>query len=145
MQDIHTIYPECMTVELSNSSPFIHANYLDLNIYIDNNKFKIGLFDKRRLFNFDILGFPHIMSNIPPYIASNTFLSQIGRFTKICGNNPEDFKHNMQLLILKFTQNGFSKNILFKLFSKFRLKNVHTRVFLNCFWENYDGRSLFTR
>jgi hypothetical protein len=63
--DIGSIYPRCMEVECSNCPPFVEANYLDLHLYIHNDRIKVGLYDKRRDFKFTILGFPNFYSNLP--------------------------------------------------------------------------------
>ena len=54
-------------LELKNTttSP-TEANYLDMNIRIDNgNKFICQLYDKRNDFNFNVVSMPNLSSNVP--------------------------------------------------------------------------------
>ena len=105
--EIDNIYPDCMVVEGTSMEPFTSAHYLDLNIEVVNDKFRVELYDKRRDFNFTILGFPHFLSNVPMAQTKNTFCGQIIRYHRICGNNNSNFVYNLKLLIKKFKNNSF--------------------------------------
>jgi hypothetical protein len=127
--DLSNIYPSSMEIEPSNSAPYTQANYLDINI---NCKaiLKIKLYDKKRDFNFEILGFPHITSNIPQYITFNTYSAQVLRFANICSDNITDFNFNLRRLNTIFIKNGFGLFTLFKLYKKIFFKFIYHRDLL---------------
>ena len=49
--------------------------YLDLDITITSNQFITKIYDKREDFNFDIINFPHLDSNIPNTSAYGVFIN----------------------------------------------------------------------
>ena len=59
------IYPSQLTVEKANKSDHL-ADYLDLTFIIDSGgKLSTRLYDKRDDFDFHIVNFPFLSSNIP--------------------------------------------------------------------------------
>ena len=59
------IYPSQLTVEKANKSDHL-ADYLDLTFIIDSGgKLSTRLYDKRDNFDFHIVNFPFLSSNIP--------------------------------------------------------------------------------
>ena len=59
------IYPSKLTVEKANKSHHL-ADYLDLTFIIDSGgKLSFTLYDKRDDFDFHIVNFPFLSSNIP--------------------------------------------------------------------------------
>ena len=58
------------------------ASFLDLSIIIENNKFKIQLYDKRYAFPFSIVGMPHLDSYITSNIYNASIASEILRFAR---------------------------------------------------------------
>ena len=59
------IYPSQLTVEKTNKSDHL-ADYLDLTFIIDSGgKLSTRLYDKRDDFDFHIVNFPYLSSNIP--------------------------------------------------------------------------------
>ena len=59
------IYPSLLTVEKANKSDHL-ADYLDLTFIIDSGgKLSTRLYDKRDNFDFHIVNFPFLSSNIP--------------------------------------------------------------------------------
>ena len=62
---VKEIYPSQLTVEKANTSDDL-ANYLDLTFIIEsNNRLYTKLYDKRDDFDFHIVNFPFLSSNIP--------------------------------------------------------------------------------
>ena len=53
------------------------ASYLDCYLYIDNGKLSTRLYDKRDDFNFPIVNFPFLSSNIPSAPAYGIYVSQL--------------------------------------------------------------------
>ena len=63
------IYPSVLTVEKANKSDHL-ADYLDLTFIIDSGgKLLTRLYDKRNDFDFHIVNFPFLSSNIPFHLA----------------------------------------------------------------------------
>ena len=58
------IYPSQLTVEKANKSDHL-ANYLDLTFIIHSGKLSTRLYDKCDDFDFHIVNFPFLSSNIP--------------------------------------------------------------------------------
>ena len=69
------------TTETASSS-----SYLDCYLYIDNGKLATRLCDKRDDFNFSIVNFPFLSSNIPSAPAYGVYVSQLIRYARACSN-----------------------------------------------------------
>ena len=69
------------------------------------------------LFDFEVISFPFLESNIPQYICYNTFLSQLGRFSTICFNT-SGFAERIHIIYQLLKQNN-DKIKLEKTFNKF--------------------------
>ena len=62
------------------------ASYLDLHLEIDSEwRLRMKLYDKRNDFNFPIVKFPLICSNIPTAPAYGVNISQLIRYSSACG------------------------------------------------------------
>ena len=62
------------------------ASYLDLHLEIDSEwRLRMKLYDKRDDFNFPIVKFPLICSNIPTAPAYGVNISQLIRYSSACG------------------------------------------------------------
>ena len=79
------IYPPELELKKTTGSP-TNCSYLGLNIIVSGLKFVTDLYDKREAFNFRIVNFPHMDSNIPSKPAYGAFISQLIRFLRVCGN-----------------------------------------------------------
>ena len=55
-------------------------------IFRSKYKFTTDLYDKREAFNFTIVNYPHMDSNIPSKPAYGVFISQLTRYLRVCGN-----------------------------------------------------------
>ena len=67
-----------------------YASYLDLHIEIDSEgRLGTKLYDKRDDFNFSIMNFPFICSNIPAAPAYGVYISQFIRYSRACGSYHE--------------------------------------------------------
>ena len=80
------IYPielEIMDITYTDKS----ALYLDLLLEIDSlGRLRTKLYDKRDDFNFPIVNFPCICSNIPAAPAYGVYISQLIRDSRACGS-----------------------------------------------------------
>ena len=63
------------------------ASYLDLHLDIDSEGWlRTKLYDIREDFNFPIVNFPFICSNIPAAPAYGEYISQLLRYSRACGS-----------------------------------------------------------
>jgi hypothetical protein len=63
------------------------ASYLDLHLEIDSEgRLRTKLYNKRDNFNFSIVNFPFICSNIPAAPAYGIYISQLIRYSRACGS-----------------------------------------------------------
>jgi len=75
-----------------------YASYLDLHLEIDSQgRLRTNLYDKRDDFNFPIVNFLFIYSNIPAALAYVVYISQLIRYSRACGSN-KDFLDSGLLL-----------------------------------------------
>ena len=119
---IQNIYPNEMIIKNTN----ILANkvsYLDLEISVLDNNYTYKSYDKRKDFNFPIIKYPHIDSNIPINPAYGVFTSQLIRF---CDINLliEDFKKDVIELVNILKSQGFKLNMLRNKFVQFAKENI---------------------
>jgi hypothetical protein len=93
------------------------ASYLDLHLDIDREgRLRTKLYDKRDDFNFPIVNFAFICSNIPAAPAYGAYISQLVRYSRACGSY-QDFLDRGLLLIRNLLNQGF---LLVKLKSSLR-------------------------
>ena len=111
------IYPDELeikeTTESSNS-----ASYLDLLLHIDMNGLHTKLYDKRDDFDFEIINYPYLSSNIPSAPAYGVYVSQLLRYCRAC-DSYEDFRIRHCALASKLVRQGYSENRLIRSFKKF--------------------------
>ena len=84
LHDTVSIYPNYLEINNTNENPYRSGSFLDIDIKINNNKFLTTVYDKRRDFNFEILGLPAFMSNTPVNMTFGVICSQFSRFAKNC-------------------------------------------------------------
>jgi hypothetical protein len=83
------------------------ASYLDLHLEIDSEGWlKTKLYDKRDDFNFPIVKFPFICSNIPTAPAFGVYISQLIRYSRTY-DSYHDFLDRGLLLTRKLLNQGF--------------------------------------
>ena len=107
---IPSIYPEELeiknTTESSNST-----SYLDLLLSIEGNNLHTQIYDKRDDFNFTIVNFPYLDSNIPASPAYGVFISQLVRYAR-ASSSYIDFCNRASLLTSRLLQQGYLSNRL---------------------------------
>ena len=91
------------TTETAGSS-----SYLDCYLYIDSGKVTTRLYDKRDDFNFPIVNFPFLNSNIPSASAYGVYGSQLIRYGRACSNY-QDFMEREKVLTTKLLSQGYQK------------------------------------
>jgi len=83
------------------------ASYLDLHLEIDSEgRLRTKLYDKRDDFNFPIVNFPFICSNISAAPADGVYISQLIRYSRAYGSY-QDFLDRGLLITRKLLNQGF--------------------------------------
>ena len=78
------------------------ASYLDLHLEMDSEgRLRPKLYDKRDDFNFPIVNFLFICSNIPAAPAYGVYISQLIQYSRACGSY-QDFLDRGLLLTRKY-------------------------------------------
>ena len=103
---VDRIYP--IELEIKDTTDTARsASYLDLHLEIDNEgRLRTKLYDKRDDFNFPIVNFPFICSNIPAAPAYGVYISQLIRYSRACISY-QDFRDRGLLLTRKLLNQGF--------------------------------------
>jgi len=100
------IYPVELVVKDTTDSPK-SAFYLDLEHDINCTlQLKTKFYDKRDDFNFPIVNYPFLDSNIPPSPAYGVYMLQLNRYSRTC-NSYQDFLNRSVLLTRKLLSQGF--------------------------------------
>ena len=98
------IYPPEMELSKENDG-YDNASFLDLDIQIINDKFCLGLYDKRDAFPFSIVRMPFKCSNMPTAMFYSTIgaeVLRIARATTVC----EKFVDSCKCLLLRMFKQG---------------------------------------
>ena len=104
---LHSIYPE--ELEIKDTTESSHsASYLDLLLDIDDTKLCTKIYDKRDDFDFAIVNFPFLDSNIPASPAYGVYVSQLIRYARACSTYV-DFLSRASLLTSKLMNQGYSQ------------------------------------
>ena len=112
------IYPSQLTVEKPNKSDHL-ADYLDLTFIIDSGgKLSTRLYDKRDDFDFHIVNFPYLSSNIPSGPSYGVYISQLIRYARCCSQY-DDFRYRHKCLVDRLLSQGYTALRLEKSFKKF--------------------------
>ena len=115
---ISDIYPAELEIKDTTDAQN-HASYLDLLLtYEHDHRLQVKLYDKRDDFNFHIVNFPFICSNIPQSPAYGVFISQLIRYARASTLYP-DFLTRSRLLTSKLLNQGYTRNKLIATFKKF--------------------------
>ena len=113
---ISDIYPKELTISETTEFTSV-ASYLDLLFIRDiRNNITTKLYDKRDTFDFHIVNFPFMSSNIlsPPAYG----VSQLIRAAR-CSSNYSDFLSRHRALVTRLLSQGYKVNRLSNTFKKF--------------------------
>ena len=107
-----------LTDEKANKSDHL-ADYLDLTFIIDSGgKLSTRLYDKRDDFDFHIVNFPYLSSNIPSGPSYGVYISQLIRYARCCSHY-DDFRYRHKCLVDRLLPQGYIALRLEKSFKKF--------------------------
>jgi hypothetical protein len=113
---IDRIYPIELEIKDTTDTD-TSALYIGLHLEIDSEgRLRTKLYDKRDDFNFPIVNFPFICSNIPAVPAYGVYISQLIRYSTACGSYQDVLDRGL-LLKRKLLNQGF---LLVKLKSSHR-------------------------
>ena len=100
------------------------ADYLDLTFIIESGgKLSTRLFDKRDDFDFHIVNFPFLSSNIPPGPSYGVYMSQLIRYARCCSHY-DDFGYHHKCLVDRLLSQG---KIALQLEKSFKKEHVQLR------------------
>ena len=112
------IYPSQLTVEKATKSDHL-ADYLDLTFIIDSGgRLSTRLYDKRDDFDFHIVNFPFLSSNIPSGPSYGVYISQLIRYARCCSHY-DDFRYHHKCLVDRGLSQGCIALRLEKSFKNF--------------------------
>ena len=101
---IGDIYPpELVLKETTEKSGLV---YLDVGTSVRNGQYNTTVYDKRDSFNFKIVNFPFMSSNIPSGPAYGIYISQLVTIGRICSTYEEFVKCN-RLITTRLIRQGF--------------------------------------
>ena len=113
MQSLEFIYPRELEIKETTETA-VSSSYLDWYLYIDNGT---RLYDKRDDFNFPIVNFPFLSSNIPSAPAYGVYVSQLIRYARACSNY-QDFMECGKMLTAKLLSQRYQKTKLVAILKK---------------------------
>ena len=115
---LNVIYPDELEIKDTTESSR-SASYLDILLQIaDNNSLCTKLYDKRDDFNFAIVNFPFLDSNIPAAPAYGVYVSQLIRYARACSMYTS-FLSRALLLTSKLLKQGYLQPRLMATCKKF--------------------------
>ena len=117
LSHLQFIYPRELEIKETTETA-ASSSYLDCYLYIDNGKLTTRLNDKRDDFNFPIVNFPFLSSNIPSAPAYGVYVSQLIRYARTCSNY-QYFMERGKVLTTKLLSQGYQKTKLVATFKKF--------------------------
>ena len=115
---VKEIYPSQLTDEKANT-PDDLANYPDLTFIIEsNNRLYTKLYDKCDDFDFHIVNFQFLSSNIPSSSSYGVYISQLIRYARCCSYY-DDFGYHHKPLVDRLLSKGYEVKHMRNSFKKF--------------------------
>ena len=112
------VYPSQSTVEKGNKSYDV-ADYRDLTFIIDSGgKLSTRLYDRCDEFDFHIVKFPFLSSDIPSGPLYGVYILQLIRYARCCSHY-DDFRYRHKCLVDHLLSQGYIALQLEKSFKKF--------------------------
>ena len=112
------IYPPELEVKETTDTAS-SASFLDLYLeFDDSGQLSTKIYDKRDDFNFKIINFPNMCSNIPASPAYGVYISQLIRYARVSSNYSDFLKRHLHLRNRLLDQ-GYKKIRLIRSLKKF--------------------------
>ena len=122
-QWLPSIYPPELEIKETTETTCT-ASFLDLHLEFDSSgKLSTKIYDKRDDFDFKIINFPYLCSNIPTSPAYGVYISQLIRYARACSNYSdflERHKHLRTRLLSQEYEEMRLKRSLTKFFFKYQ-------------------------
>ena len=95
------------------------VSYLDVTITIKKDgKLSTKLYDECDGFDFHIVNFPFMSSNIPSGPSYGVYIAQLIRYARCCSYF-DDFRHRHKMLVERLVSHGYQYESLRNSFKKF--------------------------
>ena len=107
---VNRIYPPELQLNKANTS--------DTEAPFSNGFISSKIYDKRDDFDFDIVNFPFLDSDVPHSTSNGVYIFQLIRFARV-SSHVVDFNARNKSLTAKLLQQGYRYHKLRKTFSKF--------------------------
>ena len=129
---VKDIYPRSLVLNKSNSSSVLNSSFLDLNVSVVNHEFNVKVYNKVDDYDFRVITFPFLESNIVTTVCYSVFFGEILRYLRICSKLC-DFESRGKMLVIMLVQRGYKRSELAKQFIKvfFRYK-MEVRKYPDC-------------
>ena len=114
---VSQIYPSELQLNKANTS-YTEAAFLDLHLSISNDNVSTEIYYKRDNFDFEIVNFPFLDSDVPRSSSYGVYISQLIRFAN-ASSSITDFNTRYKLLTQKLLKQGYPYRKVRKTFSKF--------------------------
>ena len=112
---VNQIYPLELQLNKANISD-TEAHFLDLHLSVSNGFVSSKIYDKRDVFDFDIIvNFPFLDGDVPRRASYVVYISQLIRFARV-SNHVTDFNARNKCLTNKLLQQGYRYHKLRKPF-----------------------------
>ena len=115
------IYPRSLVLNKSNVSGTLDSAFLDLNVSVVNHQFHIKVYNKTDDYNFTVIPFPFLESNIVTTVCYSVFFGEILRYLRIC-TRLLDFENGSRMLASMLIQRVCKRSELAKQFIKLFLR-----------------------
>ena len=121
---VNRIYPPELQLNKAKVS-HTEASFLDLHLSISYGFVKTKIYDKRVDFDFDIVNFPFLDSDVSRSTSYGVYISQIIRFARVF-SHVDDFNTRNKALTAKLLRQGYRYHKIRKAFSKFYRRHFDT-------------------
>jgi len=119
---IDDIYPPELSLK-KTSEASDRVSYLDISIGLCGGRYVTEVYDKRDNFDFEIVNFPYMCSNIPANPTYGVYISQLVRISRIC-DRLDTFSARHKLLTRRLIAQGFHYVKLCMCFKKFAKRHA---------------------
>ena len=117
------MYPRSLVLNKSNASGILNCAFLDLSVSVVENKFEVKVYNKTDDYQFRVITFPFLESNILTSICYSVYLGEILRYLRIC-SKLKDFESRARMLTRMLSERGYKQEEMakqfFKVFSRYR-------------------------
>ena len=100
------IYPSDLQLNKANVSD-TEATILDLHLSISDGYVKTKIYNKRDDFDFNIVNFPYLESDVSRLTSNGDYISQFIRFARV-SSHVDDFNTRNKVLTAKLLKQGIN-------------------------------------